>query len=140
MKSNNLINLFPKPIINLLGGEDKFIKYPIIEIPFKIDAPISIGVINDCPFFVLRINYRNKEYKEIFKQKSINNMEIWECSSHSYIFSNSEYNIYYEDKYGKNDLKNIENLVNGNNSVSIHNFTNDLRYGYDFINETALLI
>ena len=50
MKSNNLINLFPKPIINLLGGENKFSKYPIIDIPFKIDSPISIGIINDCPF------------------------------------------------------------------------------------------
>ena len=35
--------------------------------------------------------YRNKIYKEIFKQKSIYNKEIWVCSSNSYIFCNIEY-------------------------------------------------
>ena len=107
MEKKNIMDLFPNKIIKLLGGKQVFETYPIIENPYKTSNSISVGVINECPFFVMRIKYRNKEYKEVFKQKSINNKELWECSSHSYIFSKNKYNFYYPNSDELSDLKNI---------------------------------
>lgn len=132
-------DIFPDKIIELLGGKDKFNTYPIILVPYNITNPISIGKIDGCPFFILFISYRGKLCKEIFKQKSLHNKEIWECSSNSFIFSEKEYNIYNPTKNQLNDLKNIENLVMNTNLVSIYNFTNDLGPSYDFLNEEARL-
>lgn len=140
MNEKNIIDLFPNKIIELLGGMYKFKTYSILEIPYKINDSISIGLIDNCPFFVLRIFFRNKKYKEVFKQKSVNNKEIWECSSNSYIFSKDRYNFYTSDQSEFNDINNIKNLINGKNTVSVYNYSNDGILGDDYLTENASLI
>lgn len=121
---NQIINFFPEKIINMLGGNNKFKEYPILDDISKVYNPITISLHQNCPMFILSIKYKEEIYVEVFRQKDINNKEIWVCSCNSPLFSHKEYNIYKPNFYQKKELANIERLINNIGLVEVYNFTN----------------
>ena len=81
----DFISKFHKPIIDLLGGIEKFCTYPIITDINDIPPKIGIGILNDIPFFTLTLRYRGNIYTEIFYQVSKYEL-ILECTSKTDIF------------------------------------------------------
>jgi hypothetical protein len=120
----NILQDFPNNITNLLNDK----------------TSVNIGSIDDCPYLKIKFKFRNKEYIEIFNQQSVNNKELWSCSSNSYLFSKKIYNIYKLSNNDKIELNNINKLISGENKIMILNFTNDM-YDYDeFIEDYAQLL
>lgn len=137
---NEIIEFFPNKIIKFLGGYEKFRNYPITDNSFNVYSPITVGVHQNCPLFILSIKYKDKIFVEVFKQKNVNNKEIWVCSCNSNIFSHKEYNIYFPDQNQQNELRNIDNLVQNRGIVQIYNFTSGYYDDELYINACAELI
>lgn len=138
MDSKELVNKFPENIIKLLGGKEKVLKLPIVN-GTDVFNSISLSIINNCPAFILSIKFNNETYVEIFKQKNLNNLEVWQCSCLSPLFSHHEFNIYRPNKNQRIELNNIKELIDGTNNIKILNYMNDT-LNYDiYINSIAEL-
>ena len=122
----HLADLFPIKIVSLLGGIEKLKSYPIINNSEEIYDPISIGLYQNCPMFVLSISYKGVNYIEVFRQKHPQNNEIWLCTCKSDLFTYQEYNIFNLDQNQLNELRNISNLVKKKGTVLINNYTSEL--------------
>ena len=133
-------NIFHPEIIDLLGGINKFKSYPIIKSLDNIPPKIGIGNEDGKPIFSLTIRWRGNIYTEIFKQKSINDFRIWECTNKTYIFSQLEYNLLLPEEIELNDITNIKQLISKKNLISIFNFTNEGSISANFLSEYAELI
>lgn len=135
----DLIQQFHKPIIELLGGKDKFYTYPIITDINNIPPKIGIGILNEIPFFTLTYKYRGNIYTEIFRQISKYEL-ILECTAKTNIFIYKNYDLSNLDLIGIKNINNLKNLVNGNNNVIIYNYTNGLGHLNDFFSDYVELI
>lgn len=128
MNNIHIADLFPIKIVSLLGGMEKLKSYPIINNNQEIYNPISIGLYQNCPMFVLSINYKNTNYIEIFRQKFVNNNEVWLCTCKSNIFTHTEYNIYDLNHSQLTELNNISKLVKKTGVVQVNNYTSEQNY------------
>ena len=138
MESKELISKFPENIIDLLGGKEKFLNLEIAN-GIEVYNSVSISIINNCPAFILSIKFNNENFVEVFRQKSINNLEIWQCSCISPLFSHREFNIFKPNKNQVIELNNIKELINGTNNIKVLNYMNDM-LNYDiYINTKAEL-
>lgn len=125
MNSKDLISKFPENIINLLGGKDNFLNLPVTS-GNDVYNSVSLSIINNCPAFILSVKFNNESYVEVFKQKNINNLEIWQCSSLSPLFSHNEFNIYNPNKNQEIEINNIKELINRTNNIKILNYMNGI--------------
>ena len=100
---------------------------------------LILNVKDNCPCLKIKFRFRGKEYYEEFKQQSLNNNELWECSCNSYLFTNKIYNIYKTSENQQIELDNLNNLISGD-KVKILNFTNDMYDHDEWLEEFAELI
>ena len=106
----------------------------------NIPPKIGIGNEDGKPIFSLTIRWRGNIYTEIFRQKNINDFNIWKCTNKTYIFSQSEYNLLFLEEIELSDITNIKHLISNKNLVSIFNFTNEGSISANILSEYAELI